>query len=71
MHETTTIFTYVQIYWNKRNFLLKIRVQLPQDCFVTPTGTSRSDDAIAAKTSLKKRVYVLSVFIAIIPTLLL
>ena len=61
----------MQIYWNKRNFLLKIRVQLPQDCFATPTGTLRSDDAMALKTLLKKQIFVLSVFISIFPTLLL
>ena len=38
---------------------------------MTTIGTLRSNDATAMRTSLKKWIYVLSVFIAIIPTHLL
>ena len=37
----------------------------------TDIGTLRSNDAVASKTLLKKGIYVLPVFIAIIPTHLL
>ena len=40
-------------------------------CVNALLGTLRSNDATATRTSLKKRICVLSVFIAIIPTLLL
>ena len=38
------------------------------EIFQFEIGTLRSDEAMAAKTSLKKWIYVLSAFIAIIPT---
>ena len=38
------------------------------EIFKFKIGTLRSDEAMAAKTSLKKWIYVLLAFIAIIPT---
>ena len=55
-------------FFNTRISEKKNRKLYGCETFKFKIGTLRSDEAMAAKTSLKKWIYVFSAFIAIIPT---